>query len=226
MGAGRTTGELPPPPAMVGGLDTCPECGNHDMRVRVVDGLSVHECGLCDARFGDRRALTSLADAEEARLHGVDRVVWPLVRALRGLPGLSVRKSAGGDVDARTLPFVELGATSAEALHQLENLAKSLRLSAGSLRLHWIVEVEYQHHLAFVLKPRHPGGAVSLGEARDARIDLDVLGKHLARDTQLAWWRHAGDGGSGGTAPGGSGHGGGHGSSAPGSGHAGGSRNG
>lgn len=207
---------------MVGVLDTCPECGNHDMRVRVVDGLSVHECGLCEARFGDRRALTSLADAEEARLQGVDRAVWPLVRALRPLPGLCVRKSAGGDVDMRTLPFVELGATSPEALHQLENLAKSLRLSAGSLRLHWIVEVEYQHHLAFVLKPRHPGGAVSLGEARDARIDLEVLGKHLARDTQLAWWRHAADAAPGPATPGGGGHG--HGGL--GSGHAGGGRNG
>jgi hypothetical protein len=212
---------------MVGVLDTCPECGNHDMRVRVVDGLSVHECGLCEARFGDRRALTSLADAEEARLHGVDRVVWPLVRALRVLPGLCVRKSVGGDLDARTLPFVELGATSPEALHQLENLAKSLRLSAGALRLHWIVEVEYQHHLAFVLKPRHPGGAVSLGEARDARIDLDVLGKHLARDTQLAWWRHAAETAHGTARPAGGGQGpggasvGGHGG-----GHAGGSRNG
>lgn len=217
---------------MVGVLDTCPECGNHDMRVRVVDGLSVHECGLCEARFGDRRALTSLADAEEARLQGVDRAVWPLVRALRPLPGLCVRKSAGGDVDVRTLPFVELGATSPEALHQLENLAKSLRLSAGALRLHWIVEVEYQHHLAFVLKPRHPGGAVSLGEARDARIDLEVLGKHLARDTQLAWWRHAADAAHGPAAPGGGGHGGhahghgGHGGGGHGSGHAGGGRNG
>jgi len=194
---GSTTGEPLAPPAMVGALDTCPECGNHDMRVRVVDGLSVHECGLCEARFGDRRALTNLADAEEAHLHGVDRVVWPLVRTLRPLPGLCVRKSAGGDLDARTLPFVELGATGIEALHQLENLAKFLRLSAGGLRLHWIVEVEYQHHLAFVLKPRHPGGAVSLGEARDARIDLEVLAKHLARDTQLAWWRHAADAGHG-----------------------------
>lgn len=190
---GSTTGEPLAPPAMVGALDTCPECGNHDMRVRVVDGLSVHECGLCEARFGDRRALTNLADSEEAHRQGVDRAVWPLVRTLRQLPGLCVRKSAGGDLDARTLPFVELGATGLEALHQLENLAKWLRLSAGGLRLHWIVEVEYQHHLAFVLKPRHPGGAVSLGEARDARIDLEVLAKHLARDTQLAWWRHAAD---------------------------------
>ena len=212
---------------MVGALDTCPECGNHDMRVRVVDGLSVHECGLCDARFGDRRALTSLADAEEARLHGVDRTVWPLVRALRSLPGLCVRKSAGGDIEARTLPFVELGASSEHALHQLENLAKSLRLSAGGLRLHWIVEVEYQHHLAFVLKPRHPGGAVSLGEARDASIDLDVLGKHLARDTQLAWWRHAADAAPGTAGPAGGAHGpGGASGGGHGGGHAGGSRNG
>lgn len=160
------------------------------MRVRVVDGASIHECGLCEARFGDRRAIASLADAEEAEQRGVDRPIWPLVRALLRLPGLTVRKSAGGDEAARTLPFVELGVTSAGALQQLENLAKSLRLGAGACRLHWVVEVEYQHHLAFVLKPRHPGGAVSLGEARDAHVDLDVLCRQLERDLRSSWWRH------------------------------------
>jgi len=167
------------------------------MRVRVVDGASIHECALCGARFGDRRAVASLADAEEARLRGVDAAVWPLVRGLERLPGLCVRSAAGGDLEARTLPFVELCATAAEALHQLENLAKSLRLGASALRLHWIVEVEYQHHLSFVLKPRHPGGPVSAAEARDARLDLDVLFRQLERDMRLKWWRHAAAGPNG-----------------------------
>jgi hypothetical protein len=175
-------------------VQTCLECGNHDMRVRIVDGAPIHECGMCGARFGERAAVESLTFAEEAAERGVDAAVWPLVRALSALPGLCVRSSQGGDVEARTLPFVELGATSAESLHQLENLAKSLRLGVGSVRLHWVIEVQYQHHLAFVLKPRHPGGPVSLGEARDARVDLDVLFRQFERDRKLRWWRHA-DGG-------------------------------
>jgi len=42
----------------------------------------VHECCLCFARFGERLAVESLHDAEEARLRGVASGIWPLVRAL------------------------------------------------------------------------------------------------------------------------------------------------
>lgn len=177
--------------ATLGPVQTCPECGNHDMHVQVVDGAAVHECGMCGARFGDRGAVEALGDAEEAAQRGVEAAVWPLVRALGRLPGLVVRKNTAGDVSERELPFIELGATSVEALVQLENLAKSLRLGAGALRLHWIVEVEYQQHLAFVLKPRHPGGAVTASEARFAQEDLAVLRRQLERDLRLTWWRHA-----------------------------------
>lgn len=176
---------------------TCPECGNHDMRVCVVDGAPVHECGLCGAHFGERLAVETLHDAEEARHRGVQGGIWPLVRVLERLPGLAVRTSLAADPSLAVLPFVELGATSPEALVQLENLAKSLRLGAGGLRLHWIVEVEYQHHLAFVLKPRHGGGAVPLGLVRDAALDVDVLRRQLERDMRLSWWRHAGAGPTG-----------------------------
>lgn len=176
---------------MLAAVHTCPECGNHDMRVRAVDGAPVHECGLCGAHFGERLAIESLAAAEEARDRGVESGIWPLVRVLERLPGLTVRSSLAGDPALATLPFVELGATSAEALVQLENLAKSLQLAAGALRLHWVVEVEYQHHLAFVLKPRHGGGQVSAAAIREAAVDVDVLWRQVERDRRLSWWRHA-----------------------------------
>jgi hypothetical protein len=172
-------------------VQTCPECGNHDMTARLVDGATVHECGLCFARFGERRAVESLHDAEEARQRGVANAIWPLVRALERLRGLCVRTSGAGDVTARTLPFVELGLVDPEALVQLENLAKSLLLSAGATRLHWVMEVAYQHHLAFVLKPRHGGGPVPAEEVRDAVVDVDVLRRAIERDCRLSWWRHA-----------------------------------
>lgn len=172
-------------------VQTCPDCGNHDMHVQVVDGAAVHECGMCGSRFGDRAAVDALTDADEAAQRGVEAAVWPLVRALGRLPGLVVRKSTVGDVAERELPFVELGATSPEALVQLENLAKSLRLGAGALRLHWIIEVEYQQHLAFVLKPRHPGGPVTAAEAQFAQADLALLRRQLERDLRLGWWQHA-----------------------------------
>jgi hypothetical protein len=167
------------------------------MRVRVVDGATVHECGLCGARFGVRLAIEALDDADAARERGVAREVWPLVRVIAALPGLHVRAAAASDAVARTLPFVELSVTSAAALVQLENLAAALRLAAGSLRLHWILEVEHQHQLVFVLKPRHGGGAVSAAAVRDAAIDVDVLQRSIDGYRRLSWWRHAGDGPNG-----------------------------
>jgi hypothetical protein len=161
------------------------------MAVRVLDGAPVHECGLCGARFGDRAAVASLQDADEARTRGIAASIWPLVRVLERLPGLSVRAAQAADADAATLPFVELRATSADCLGQLENVCKSLRLAAGALRRRWLLEVGYVHTLVFVLKPARDGGPVTRAEVRDAGLDVDVLWRQLERDMSLPFWRHA-----------------------------------
>jgi hypothetical protein len=175
-------------------VSTCPECGNDALATRLVGGATVHECELCGARFGDPEAVARLDDAEQARLRGVPVDVWPLVRTLERLPGLCVRGASAGDEAAGTLPFVELGPSSHDALRSLENLAKSLQLAAPGLRLHWVVELEYRRHLAFVLKPRHGGGAVAAATARHAMADASALARLIERDTRLSWWRHAGGG--------------------------------
>lgn len=170
-------------------MDACLECGNHDLRVRLLDGAPVHVCGLCGAEFGDRTANATLADAEEAREHGFDPRIWPLVRVLSRLPGLTVREASPGDRELKALPFVELGVRSEDALLQLENLAKSLQIGARQTHCHWIVEVEYRRHLAFVLKPRHGGGGVPAAMLADALGDLERLRRHLERDVGLSWWQ-------------------------------------
>lgn len=161
------------------------------MRVRTDGGATVHECGLCGARFADRRTLEAIEDREQARGRGLSPLVWPLVRALEALPGISVRDAAAGGLQPPTLPFVELGGADASLLVQIENLAKSLQLGAGALRCHWILEVEYRRHLAFVLKPRHAGGPIGEAAVRDAQHDLAALRRHVERDARLGWWRHA-----------------------------------
>lgn len=173
-------------------MHTCPECGNGDMTVRLDGGTPIHECGLCGARFGDRRTIEAIDDAEEARARGVSPLLWPLVRALDGLLGLVVRLAEAGDPRSVTLPFVELGVANSGALVQLENLAKSLQISAGALRCPWVVEVEFRRHLAFVLKPRIAGDAVTAELVHAAQIDVGVLRQHLERNMRLGWWRHAG----------------------------------
>lgn len=172
-------------------METCPECGNTALQVRSAGSARIHECGLCGAQFGDHAALTELADRAAAAQRGVAWPIWPLVRVLEALPGLAVRDSQAGGLQPPTLPFVELGGADARVLVQLENLAKSLQLGAGGLRCHWVVEVEYRRHLAFVLKPRHGGGPVAVEHARDAQHDLDRLRRNLERDVRLGWWRHA-----------------------------------
>lgn len=167
------------------------------MKVVLVDGLPLHECQLCCARFGDRRAVETLSDGEESRRRGVDAAVWPLARTLDYLPGLRVRSSGGADARTRTLPFIEMVGTDARALVQLENLAKSLRLGARGQRCHWVIEVEFQSNLGFVLKPRLGGPHLGEQTVLDVEHDLDVLRRQVERDQRLSWWRHVEPGRSG-----------------------------
>jgi len=150
------------------------------------DGVSVHECGLCGATFGERRAVHGAELADEAFARGIDEEVWPLARVLEQLPGFSLGScSAGGRA---SLPFVELVVGGPDALVQMENLAKSLRLGAGGLRCRWLLEARFENTL--VLAVRADGDERQL---RDARIDVEALAKQLERDMRLTWWRHAGD---------------------------------
>jgi hypothetical protein len=172
-------------------VQSCPDCGNHGLSVRLVDGVSVRECELCGARFGERQAVAALGDRDEAKARGIDGDVWPLVRTLSALPGIVVRRSMGVSSPPPTLPFVEVALGTADGLLQLENLAKSLRLAAGTLQLHWQLVVEFQQNLLFVLKPHHPGGPVTAAEAQAAAADVDRLARQIGRDQRLSWWRHA-----------------------------------
>lgn len=168
-------------------MDPCQECGSTDVRTEQRDGVVVHECGLCGAIAGDAAAVRAVQAAAEAREHGVDARIWPLVRVLRTLPGIRVERSHAGDPDAGTLPFVHWQVLDPRGLAQLENVAKTLLLAARGLALHWVVEVEYQHHLVFALKPR--AARADPATAALAAADLEQLPRILERDSQLSWWR-------------------------------------
>ena len=155
------------------------------MRVAERDGVAVHECGLCGSTFGARRAVQGMALADEARMRGIDDEIWPLARVLEQLPGFDLGSSSAGGRDG--LPFVELVVSGRDALVQLENLAKALRLAAGGLRCRWRIEVRFEHCLLVVV-----GAAGAASDLRDARIDCEALGQQIERDMRLAWWRHAG----------------------------------
>lgn len=163
------------------------------MRTRVVDGAPVVECGLCGARSGDRRAMAALNAIEQASERGVGPLVWPLVQVLDRLPGLLVRSAADGAAAPPSMPFVELAAAGNEALVQIENLAKSLQLAAGSLHRVWVIEVEFQHQLVFVLRPRRSEVRTTADQVREANLDLEVLAQQFDSHGRLRWWRPAGN---------------------------------
>ncbi|MFT4511681.1 MAG: hypothetical protein ACI89X_002329 [Planctomycetota bacterium] len=154
------------------------------MRPVKLDSGTVIECGLCGEQFGERRAVTSSSLSEEAEQRRIDAMIWPLARILERLPGMDLGATCAGT--AGTLPYVDLVVVGQDALLQVENLAKSMRLATGSLRCRWRIEARFEHTLVFLIAP-----AVKDTTLRDARIDIEVLAQGIERDMRLTWWRHA-----------------------------------
>lgn len=165
-------------------MDTCPECGNHDMRPVKLDSGTVIECGLCGEQFGERRAVTSSILTSEAERRRIDPMIWPLARILERLPGTDLGATSAGSGEA--LPYVDVVVVGQAALLQIENLAKAMRLAEGSLRCRWRIEARFEHTLVFLITPNVKGSTL-----RDARIDIEVLAQAIERDMRLTWWRHA-----------------------------------
>lgn len=165
-------------------LDTCPECGNHDMRAVKLASGTVIECGLCGEQFGERRAVTGSGLLSEAEQRGIDSLIWPLARVLERLDGMDLGASSAGH--GEQLPFVDLVVVGQQALLQIENLAKAMRLAEGSLRCRWRLEARFEHTLVLLVSP-----ALKNSTLRDARIDIEVLAQQIERDMRLTWWRHA-----------------------------------
>ena len=163
-------------------MQTCQECGNHDVRVVDRAGAVVHECGLCGASFGDRAAVRSVSLADEAASRGVAAGLWPLARVLERLRGFGLGACSEGS--AGGWPSFELVVEGQEALVELENLAKSMRLAAGGLRCRWSLEVRFEQALVVVVQ-----AGAGLGSRRDAGVDVDALAQQLERDMRLSWWR-------------------------------------
>jgi hypothetical protein len=146
----------------------CEACGSRRLVRRAVEGVELLVCELCDALHGDDAAIEQVELRQEARERGFDPDVYPLVRALERVPTFKVAGAAAGDEVRHEYPFV------------------FLRLEVGGL-----VHMErLLRGLLFVLRPRFwkRVGDITSEDIRDARLDLAVLARTLARDTALPWW--------------------------------------
>lgn len=170
--------------------DPCSECGNSAVNARVYDGVSVLECELCGALGGNQAAVRAVLDARAARNAGVDPSVYGLVRAIGSLDGLRVCDHDGGDRGEKRLPSVSWQIVEVRAFVHLENLCKSLRLSARGLSLPWQIVAEYADTLTFALRPQPPARPLTEVDVAAAQRDLPALQRAFERDSRLSWWRH------------------------------------
>ena len=171
-------------------MDICPECGNSHVHAQRSAAGVVYVCELCGEQFGERRALAGNTAEDAARQRGVPAQMWPLVCCLERLPGFSLAGASAG-ADGGPAAAVELFLTGAEALRSLENLAKSLRLMAATLRCRWRLEVRFD--LALTLSVT----ADATPFVREAWIDAEEMAERVERDQRLSWWRYADDAGNG-----------------------------
>ena len=170
--------------AKIATVDTCPECGNHDLRPVKLSSGTVIECGLCGEQFGERRVVSSSSLSAEAERRSIDPLIWPLALVLERLQGMDLGATSAGH--GEQLPYVDLVVVGQEALLEIENLAKAMRLAEGSLRCKWRLEARFEHTLVLLVSP-----ALKNSTLRDARIDIEVLAQQIERDMRLTWWRHA-----------------------------------
>ena len=105
------------------------------------------------------------------------------------MPTFKVAGAAAGDEVRHEYPFVFLR-LEAGGLAHMERLLTSLEMANRETKRRWVVETTLQRGLLFVLRPRFwkRVSEITAEDIRDARLDLAVLARTLARDTALPWW--------------------------------------
>jgi hypothetical protein len=167
----------------------CDACGSRRLEPRVVEGVELRVCALCDALHGDDAAIERVELRREARERGYDPDVYGLVRALERVPTFGVAGAEAGDEVRHEYPFVFLRLAPGGLVH-MERLLTSLEMANRETKRRWVVETTLQRGLLFVLRPRFwkRVSEITAADIHDARLDLEVLARTLARDTALPWW--------------------------------------
>ncbi len=80
-------------------MAACDECGSHQMKRRVVDDVTLEECGLCGHLQGDEMVIARLEERVDAEERGYDPLVYPLVKSLEMVPTFRVSAASVGRVE-------------------------------------------------------------------------------------------------------------------------------
>ena len=170
----------------------CDACGCRDVRRDVVEGFLVDECRLCGHLQGNDEAVARIESIREGRELGYDDAIYPVVKALRRVPGLRVETSSGGRPGEGQPPYL-MFRLETPSLRWLEPIAQSIEIANRRTRCRWVLEVSVQRTLSFLLKPRffRPPGEVDAAMIAAAVEDLAEIARGLRRDQELSWFRGA-----------------------------------
>lgn len=168
----------------------CDACGNRRLVPKIVEGIELLECELCDALQGDDALVALVEERREGRERGFDPRIYPLVKALELVPTFKVTAADPGGNERTEYPYVFLR-LSAQGLVHLERLLTSLEMVNRETKRRWVVEASLQRGLLFILRPRFwkPVTEITDDDVRDSQSDLDVLARILRRDVKLPWWK-------------------------------------
>lgn len=167
----------------------CESCGNHSLVRKMVEGIELLECELCEELHGDDAQVALVEERREGREKGFDPRVYPLVKALERVPTFRIAGADAGGGEGTGYPYVFLRLAPGGLVH-LERLLTSLEMANRETRRRWVVEASLQRGLLFILRPRFwkPVLAITKEDVADSQADLDVLARVLRRDVELAWW--------------------------------------
>lgn len=167
----------------------CEECGSRQVEEAEVEGVAVDVCGLCDHVQGDPRKVALVQERREAAERGFHRNVYPLVKSLEQVRSFHVESASAGRPETGEYPFVFLR-LAPDGLRDLERLLTSLELANHHTQRRWVVECSLQRGLLFILRPRFWKPVLSIDgqDIREARADLALLARTIARDLGLSWW--------------------------------------
>ena len=170
----------------------CEECGSSNIVRRVLDGLAVDECGLCDHLQGDPKVVAVILERRRAEEAGVAVELYGLLETLDSIAGISVDwRISVQPSDSPSPPNVFFSLAS---LPLVDRLARSLTVASRHTSARWALEATHQGRLLFVLRPRlfHSAQEVDPSEERVWMRDVAVLRDALRRDILLPWWHHDG----------------------------------
>jgi hypothetical protein len=167
----------------------CDECGSQRVGEALVEGIPVLRCDLCGHLQGDDSRVQQAELRLEARQRGLAAEVYPLVRALEGVPTFRVAGASAGRPEIAEYPFVFLR-LDPKGLRDLEKLLTSLEMANRQTKRRWVMELTLQRGLLFILRPRFwkPVLEITTQDILEARADLPVLAHAIERDVRLSWW--------------------------------------